>query len=115
MEYKYDEYVSLPDAGSKRMSVNKTNNTIMEDVSLLKLFPNPTSSSTTISYLLPNKYNSASINVYDARGEKIAEHILTGVTTNSIIFPTFDLSKGIYIVALTVDGAILDKQKLIVQ
>ena len=117
MNYHYDEYVSLPDAGSgsKRMVVNKQNNIIKEDLSLLKLFPNPTTSSTTASFLLPDKYSSATIVIYDARGKKLSEHILTNTTANSINIPTFDLSNGIYIVALMVDGAIIDKQKLVIQ
>lgn len=90
------------------------NNTGMNQMNIkneiLKIFPNPFSSSTTLQ---TNKvFNNAILTIYDMYGRQIKE--IKNITGQTIILNRDNLPSGLYFVRLTQDNKIIITDKLII-
>ena len=81
-------------------------------ISLLKLAPNPTSTSTTIEFSDDNA--SATIEIYDLLGKKQAQYI-TKTQKGNWLFDSSNLPSGVYIVVFKNVLGFQSQQKLIKQ
>jgi hypothetical protein len=80
----------------------------------LNVYPNPANSSATISMALSNEANVV-INVTDLSGKVVYTNALGKVNgAQKITVNTDSLSSGVYMVNLSVDGAV-STQKLVVR
>ncbi|MFH1320611.1 MAG: S8 family peptidase [Bacteroidota bacterium] len=69
-------------------------------------YPNPFSNSTVIEYYLPEESQNAEINVFDIiSGSKLKSYELNQNGNSKIIIETSDLSPGLYIYELYVNGS----------
>lgn len=105
---KYKEYVSLPEPVTPTLSGNtKTNNS-----QLFKLYPNPSGGLTTLEILHGAKYSSLDASIYDVTGKLVLTQSLNNQSLNNEL-KTQQLMPGIYLVVITGDGTVIEKQKLI--
>lgn len=82
---------------------------------LLRNYPNPFTENTTIEFIVTEGASSAYIRVYDMMGKEVAYYNVTDKTgVSAVEFGGKDVSKGVYFYHLIIDGAIADKQKMIV-
>ncbi len=82
----------------------------------LTILPNPSSVSSTILFSLPNDVNNVNIVLYDAyqnAGQQL-QTIPADRNTNSANVNTTNISTGIYIVYLQVDGIGVASEQLLV-
>ena len=63
--------------------------------SLRNAFPNPTSSTVTVPYYLPESINKAELKVYNASGNLVKSYVVDR-TFDNIVIPTNDLASGMY-------------------
>jgi len=91
-----------------------TDELLPTETGIKSIYPNPFNPQTTISYSLEDDVDNISINIYDITGRKIETLIdrnqLSGLY--SINWNASNLSSGIYIVKMNVDGIYLDSYKL---
>ncbi|MEP6466058.1 MAG: tail fiber domain-containing protein [Parafilimonas sp.] len=85
---------------------------IISSASLLQNVPNPFTSSTTISYSIPQKYSSAKIVVTDKNGAALKQFSLSA-GNGSVTINASTLSSGVYQYALFVDGRMIDSKQMI--
>ena len=77
--------------------------------------PNPFSESTTITYILPSKAKTSSLNIYSATGNLVYTYVLpTGVQKGTITVEGYTLTPGLYTYSLVVGGRILDSKRMVV-
>lgn len=88
----------------------------MEDKAILKQnAPNPFSKVTTIAYYLPEVSRTASIKVFDLVGKELKSLKLTKKGNSNIELNVEDLSNGMYLYSLIVDGKIIDSKQMILE
>jgi hypothetical protein len=75
--------------------------------------PNPFSTNTKIGYELPSGTQKASIGVYDLTGKEIKMFLLTLDKKGYVSILGGDLSPGIYLYSLIIDGRYFDSKKMI--
>jgi len=74
--------------------------------------PNPFSNSTSIDYLVPDGYTTASINVYDLTGKRL-NSIAIYDAKGTVTIEAGNLVDGMYIYDLVVDGVQVSSKKLL--
>jgi hypothetical protein len=80
----------------------------------MSVYPNPTNTNTTVSFDLNNEATAA-INVTDLSGKVVFTTTLGNVNgTQNVTIDTQSLTSGVYMVNLSVDGAV-STQKLVVR
>ncbi|MBS1637611.1 MAG: PKD domain-containing protein [Bacteroidetes bacterium] len=81
----------------------------------LNIFPNPTSSSATIEFTLPNTANTAKVYVTDMLGRTLeSQTILPETSSVSYTVNKADvLSKGVYLINIEIDGKRITKKLII--
>lgn len=85
-----------------------------ENTVAMNLFPNPTDANSTLQFNMPQT-GKLQIEIIDMLGRK-AEDIYNGempVGEQQIFMPTENLSRGIYMVKLTIDGKTVTKKLVI--
>lgn len=81
---------------------------------LLRNYPNPFSSTTTIEFFISEKNQSAFISIYNVLGKEVAKFDLKGRTGySSVVFDSKNLNNGMYFYNLVIDGKLSDKQKMV--
>lgn len=105
---KYNEYVSLPELATSAAS----NTAKANEQQLFKLYPNPTDGMTHLEIIRPVKYSSLEASVYDITGKLVLMQSLNNQSLSNEL-TTQHLKSGIYLVVVTGDGAVVEKQKLI--
>jgi len=120
--YKYQEFISLPNTdgavgSTKRLSnpnTETTTATIIETSKQLKIYPNPTNGSTNVYFTTTQKYALAEVAVYDGTGKLVINQRINGNSTVCVL-NTDALNSGLYLITLSFDGVVTEKQKLIKQ
>jgi Chaperone of endosialidase len=87
---------------------------VFTDKALLQNSPNPFSNTTTISYVLPEKFSKAQILINDQSGKAVKQINLSGGGKGSYNVAAGTLSSGTYNYSLVVDGAIIHTKQLVI-
>ncbi|MCF8424671.1 MAG: zinc-dependent metalloprotease [Bacteroidia bacterium] len=113
--YKYEEYVKLPSIGSGlRLKQNQITESFESVTNSMLIYPNPTNNNTNVLCLLPAKFSSAAVIVYDLMGKELLKESLSKDKTSAIL-NTQNLTSGIYFVNLFIDNNLTEIKKLIKQ
>lgn len=113
--YKYFEYISLPNtfgSSARMFKTDETTHTLESITKLFNLYPNPSNGNAFVTYASTIKYTQADIIVIDITGKKVIEQKLNANDNVHTIY-TQNLTTGMYLVCLVLDGNIIEKQKLI--
>lgn len=76
--------------------------------------PNPFHLSTTINYYVPEESGDARIFIYDLNGVEISHMDIEEYGNASVTVPAQSLKPGLYLYALTVNGALIDTKRMVV-
>lgn len=104
-----DELNSL----KKELSEVKQNNGIVETKEEMILFPNPSSSTTSISFKNTSKTSSAYIEIVNLNGEVIEKVQRTG--SQSIQLDNDKLQKGVYFVRYISNGELVETKRMLIE
>ena len=78
--------------------------------------PNPFSQTTEIIYRLSTKARTASISICDLTDKQLKYYTLQpDMPTGKIVIPASDLTAGMYLYALVIDGTLVDSKRMIVE
>jgi hypothetical protein len=112
---------SMPDIGAYESILGspatgiylQSNSEIPQLFTMHQNYPNPFNPTTTISYDLPRPGN-VKLTVYNALGKKVAELVNDNQVegSHSVVFDAQDLSSGIYIYQLKIEGRFSEKKKM---
>lgn len=105
---KYNEYVSLPEPVNSGLSGNPKTSSYQ----LFKLYPNPSDGMTNLEILHGEKYSSLDASLYDVTGKLVLTQSLSNQSLNNEL-RTQHLMPGIYLVVVSGDGAVIEKQKFV--
>lgn len=75
--------------------------------------PNPFNQQTTIQYIIPTTTQSASIMVFDLNGKLMKTIPINNYGSNSIIINGNELTPGMFVYSLIVNGKIIDTKRMI--
>jgi hypothetical protein len=84
------------------------------DKKLLQNSPNPASSSTTVSYILPEKFSNAQIVINDQAGKLVKQINVSSKGRGTLTLNTTSFASGVYNYSLMIDGSIIDTKQLII-
>lgn len=105
---KYNEFVSLPDRTSSPTATGSKEN----ERQLFRLYPNPSGGATNLEIVHKTSYNSLEASIYDITGKLV---LVQALNSDAIVneLSTRSLISGIYMVVVSGDGQVIDKQKLV--
>lgn len=86
-----------------------------EGVLLHQNAPNPFTASTEIKYYLPERVQKANILIFDLNGKQLKNYTIDQRGEGSVNLQAGTLAPGMYLYSLTVDGAIADTKRMILQ
>ena len=86
---------------------------LTSEISLSQNNPNPFSRDTEIKMVLPERTVAANIIVYNLEGKQLKELLVKGRGHTSVTILGNELSAGMYIYALVVDGKVIDTKRMI--
>jgi len=92
---------TIDNAGKLKFGVTGINE--ISDLVSFRMYPNPTSVSTTIDVELKNNAN-VGVTVYDMTGKVVASRDYGNLSSSSITINTINFETGVYLVELTVNG-----------
>jgi hypothetical protein len=75
--------------------------------------PNPFTEKTSIEYLIPTTSQSASLMIFDLQGKPVKTIAITKFGNNAITINGNELTPGMFIYSLVVDGKIIDTKRMI--
>lgn len=75
--------------------------------------PNPFRSQTEIGFFVPQEFQSATLYVFDLAGRMIKSYPVTEAGAGSVTISAGELSSGMYIYTLAVNGAEVDSKRMI--
>ncbi len=107
-----DNAVSPTTTGSN-LDGSAINATSITTPVLFQNSPNPFSQQTSIQYSIPTNTQSASIMVFDLTGKLIKTIPITSFGNGSITINGNELSPGMFVYSLIVDGKIVDTKRMI--
>ncbi len=90
-----------------------TSQTILSSASLSQNIPNPFKGTTTISYILPQTYNSAQIIIRDNLGKTLKAITVSGNDKGTLNVDASTLSSGAYSYSLVIDGKIIITKQMV--
>ena len=106
---------------SAKKSKSKSQTTAIEetvsDIDMVRMDqnkPNPFSESTVITLNIPDKAQTANIFIYDMSGKQVQNIAVSERGETNITVYASDLSAGMYIYTLVVDGKIVVTRRMIV-
>ena len=112
------EIAELKDISSKKAKAQPTGiEETISDIDMVRMDqnkPNPFSESTVIALNIPDKAQTASIFIYDMSGKQVQSLSVTERGETDITVYASDLSAGMYIYTLVVDGKIAVTRRMIV-
>lgn len=111
------EYVALPDEEAGKGAASNLNQPATgfgETEKNMTIYPNPTNSNASVTCVLPEKFGSAMLVVYDMTGHQLLRQAVDSDKPATVL-TTKGLTTGIYLINLVVDGQVIDNQKLIVR
>jgi len=89
-----------------------TSDAIFEKAKLFQNTPNPFSSQTQIRFTLPDDAKSSYIYIFDMTG-KMQKQIAVNSSMESVTINGYELSAGIYLYSLVVNGQEVDTKRMI--
>lgn len=117
------EQQQLIESLSEKMkeSKDKTSNARLaeeesEEVLIAELFqnkPNPFNQETTIPYILPESANNARLYIYNMQGNQLLSFSISDRGAGKLVLQGAQLSAGMYMYTLIVDGVEVDTKKMI--
>lgn len=104
-----------------RSAINDTDeqsdvNSLMDEKLKAKLYsniPNPFKEQTTISFFIPETSSRASIHIYNLQGKQIKQINIEERGNSSVVINGYELTPGMYMYSLIVDGKEVDTKKMI--
>jgi hypothetical protein len=81
------------------------------DPECLKIFPNPTGDYVIAYYYVNSDFPSGTITINDIKGNSLKEYSID-TKENQVVLNLSDLPNGLYLIALQVNGQLLDVEKL---
>jgi len=118
---KYPEFINLPNgiggtSGARLSNINNETATmpIAEVNKQFKIYPNPTGGNINVYFTTTQKYTLAEVTVYDGTGKLVVTQRVNG-NSNICSVNTDILNSGLYLVTLSLDGIVIEKQKLVKQ
>ena len=90
----------------------------VEDVTILSLGqnkPNPFGKATSIAVSVPEDVRTAFLYVYNLNGNKVAQVDISARGTSSVTLSASNLSDGMYLYSLIVDGKVVETRRMIVE
>lgn len=85
----------------------------LETFNLLQNVPNPFNENTTIKYSIPSIESFAMINVYDLNGSQVKSYNVAQTGDGEIMIPAAELSPGLFIYNLIVDGIEVASKRMV--
>ncbi len=122
LKIKAQDSLIVSAIGQQSANINETNlsrtsaNSITNDNTIAVLFdnvPNPFNQQTSIQYFIPVTSQSASLMIFDLQGKPVKTVAITKFGSNAIIINGNELSPGMFIYSLVVDGKIIDTKRMI--
>ncbi len=101
---------------SNKSDIGFTETGLIKDQAILKQnIPNPFSKITRIEYHLPESSKTANIKVFNLTGKELKSFELINKGDSQIELNLSDLSNGMYIYSLVVDGQIVESKQMILE
>ncbi|WP_320934938.1 tail fiber domain-containing protein [Bacteroides nordii] len=91
-------------------------NSLLDEKLKAKLYsniPNPFKEQTTISFFIPEASSRASIHIYNLQGKQIKQLNIESRGNGSVTINGYELTPGMYMYSLIVDGKEVDTKKMI--
>ena len=91
-------------------------NSLLDEKLKAKLYsniPNPFKEQTTISFFIPETSSRASIHIYNLQGKQIKQLNIESRGNDSVTINGYELTPGMYMYSLIVDGKEVDTKKMI--
>ena len=91
-------------------------NSLLDEKLKAKLYsniPNPFKEQTTISFFIPEASSRASIHIYNLQGKQIKQLNIESRGNGSVTINGYELTPGMYMYSLIVDGQEVDTKKMI--
>lgn len=91
-------------------------NSLMDERLKARLYsniPNPFKEQTTISFFIPETASGASIHIYNLQGKQIKQVNIEERGNGSAVINGYELTPGMYMYTLIVDGKEIDTKKMI--
>lgn len=86
---------------------------LLEGAKLEQNAPNPFRTQTEIGFFVPQEFQSATLYVFDLSGRMIKTYPVTQAGAGSVIISAGELTAGMYIYTLAVNGAEVDSKRMI--
>jgi len=121
-ELENKKYFTDPRGNQKKAfspnSVDETEELMEEETITTNAFlyqntPNPFSNETEIKYFVPENAENAVLYVFSLNGNMLLSKPLTQTGNGSIIISNSELSAGMYVYTLTIDGVEVDSKRMI--
>lgn len=106
------EMLSSQNTTQKKVSKKST----LNDETFATLYqnsPNPFTTNTIISYLIPNETQTAAIYIYDMTGVQLLQYNITAFGAGSITIDASELYAGTFLYSLVVDGKLIDTKQMV--
>ena len=103
---------ALQQSGTSVNTVSANSSVPAGNAYLSQNIPNPANSTTTINYYLPAKTNNAAIAVYDMQGRQLKYVSLSNTGNGSILINSKELSSGMYVYRLMINGTVADTKTM---
>ncbi|MEP6467438.1 MAG: tail fiber domain-containing protein [Parafilimonas sp.] len=97
---------------NSQSTANNQKASVISSALLEQNIPNPFNNTTTINYILPQKYNSAQIIITDKTGKALKQINVSGSGKGSLKLNASTLSSGAYHYTLIVDGKMIDSKQM---
>ena len=111
MQKRIDDLEAMIVSSSQRSKVNSQ--PFLSSASLAQNIPNPFSNTTTISYSLPQHFNSAQIIITDKSGKVLKQVNVSGSGKGSLQLNASAFASSSYQYSLLVDGKLIDTKQMV--
>ena len=112
LKAELDEVKGAEGSSRKALQTNDVARTIANQAQLLQNTPNPFTERTEIRFSLPDDVNSAYIYIFDMTG-KMLRQIPVDSSMQSVVINGYELSAGIYLYSLVINGQEIDTKRMI--
>ncbi|HYK43640.1 MAG TPA: tail fiber domain-containing protein [Parafilimonas sp.] len=113
LQKQIDELKAMIVSGGHAQTGMNDELSVMSGASLQQNIPNPFNHTTTINYLLPEKYSSAKMIVTDNTGKVLKEENIAANRKGSLSVDGATLASGAYQYSLYVDGRLIDSKQML--
>ena len=109
---------SSNDKPDLKMGINENNNSSenTETPKTARLYqntPNPFTTKTQIKCYIPDNVKTAQLNIYNMQGTQLKKHLINSTGVINVEISAYELTAGMYLYALIVDGKEIDVKRMI--